>query len=879
MFSFWRLRRSQPPSPTVEDEVVSLARELHAVPCIIEKPGLEGVHCRGSIDQYPVLLAVRLPQLLPPTAESRVTEVSDDSPDKSASSSTSSMSAPNETAPRSETSTKSTIAPAATQSRNKENSIESDLSRGQQSGHQAHPQTLRPLDTKSANNGQKRAPSRNPSSNTEKRTFPQRDVSVNGSHSSSRPLKDLSVASQNQLHRQEGKASTSRDSKTSRSRSVKREESQRPVTNTKAQKPPMPSHNRVQDPPQPKTALQPHQSNTARSNNGKHESSTERPVANQKVSITSSKGPLNSVTSERKETSDSKAQVGKEHSTQCSKVASLSERLEEKLRHRRELQESKDRTENDAQSKSDPKKTKMHTVQAVPAKEDRAPQPVVPVKVQLDNVPATATQTRTRDSSSKSRESSTHASGTISRSRATSTSPKLKPASGSSNKDDKVAGTSCTTISISQSSPPSSSSKDEATPKPGTVLTVTIAQPTHSRRTRSQTVTLPHEVIPKAVSTSEKPLEVDKTQLRSHSCQRDIASYEMEMSTQFSPGAENLCLLPCPRAIPMAGYQDWYTIKGMPYLDICPSCTQQLVQSKFREFFIPGPPKPRGQKVRCSFSEPWTRLAWVQAIKKDCEDLKMLHQITHPPQIFKPCPGRITTEQYWYRIIDPETDTYLPRFSVCPTCIRNLRILMPSHRDTFERSPTPRERLCDLATSSPRFVQYIDLLDAAATRAELSNSPLVRPVDMDPFLAYARRKVVLRDCPRDRLIFSNWHYLPQLPEFTVCEDCFDDVVWPLVKANYPIARMFSTRPQLLPGDGLYGCREASCQLYSPRMRVRFRDAVLRDSFLLLEQVALTRYNAERKFRERKLELLDEDRRGFDRDAELRVNGEEWRKWE
>lgn len=61
--------------------------------------------------------------------------------------------------------------------------------------------------------------------------------------------------------------------------------------------------------------------------------------------------------------------------------------------------------------------------------------------------------------------------------------------------------------------------------------------------------------------------------------------------------------------------------------------------------------------------------------------------------------------------------------------------------------------------------------------------------------------------------------------------------------------------------------------------MRFRDAVLRDSFLLLEQVALTRYNAERKFRERKLELLDEDRRGFDRDVELRVNGEEWRKWE
>lgn len=326
----------------------------------------------------------------------------------------------------------------------------------------------------------------------------------------------------------------------------------------------------------------------------------------------------------------------------------------------------------------------------------------------------------------------------------------------------------------------------------------------------------------------------------------------------------------------MAGYTDWYMLKGLTHLDICPTCMGQIAHSRFRDFFIPSLPKPANQKTRCAFSLPWTRLAWAQMIKKKHDSLEMLYQMTRPPPGTRPCPGRIVTDQTWHRIVDPETGMYLPRFHICSTCARNVRILMPTHRDTFHPCPEPQERVCDFATTSPRFVQYIDLLDSAASRAEAD--PSRRP-DVREFLAYARRKVVLRDCRRDRPSLSTWHYIPALPELSVCEDCYDEVVWPLAKAHHPIARMFSTSMRLLPGDAPNRCREASCQLYSGRMRARFRDAVMKGDFASLKSVALRRFEAERRFRDRREELLVAEGKGYDCDEEMRKAVEEWKRWE
>lgn len=344
------------------------------------------------------------------------------------------------------------------------------------------------------------------------------------------------------------------------------------------------------------------------------------------------------------------------------------------------------------------------------------------------------------------------------------------------------------------------------------------------------------------------------------------------------PSSVGLGLSPCPRTIAVAGYQDWYTLKGLPHLDICPSCMSQIAHSRYRDYFIPSLSKPAGQKTRCAFANAWTRLAWAQMMKKQHDSLELLYQMTRPPPGTRACPGRIITEQSWHRIYDPETGTNLAGFHVCSSCARNIRILMPSHRETFQPSPDPTERVCDFVTSSPRFVKFIDLLDASASRAESDSSRTRRP-DTREFLSYARRKVVLRDCRRDRPALGTWHFIPSLPEMCVCEDCYDEVVWPLARSNHPIACMVTTKMRILPGDGPGRTREASCQLYSPRMRAKFREAVVRDDFGLLRSVAQRRVEAERRFLDRREELLVAQSKGYDCDEEMRKAVDEWRRWE
>lgn len=347
-------------------------------------------------------------------------------------------------------------------------------------------------------------------------------------------------------------------------------------------------------------------------------------------------------------------------------------------------------------------------------------------------------------------------------------------------------------------------------------------------------------------------------------------------SSRSSSPNTGLTLAPCPRSIPVAGYQDWHTIEGLDHLDICPSCVKQMRKSKFRDRLILSPVnKSRTEPVRCAMSEPWTRLAWMQTLKKKLERLDLVSEVTRPSLGTKSCTGRIISDQSWYRIIDPDTGSYLPQFNICSACIRNIRLLWPVHRETFERSSKPQERVCDFVSDSPRFIRYIDALDLSANRAEQEDS---KP-DVKEFLAYARRKVVLRDCRRSRLIFNTWHYMPQLPEFTVCEDCYDDIVWPLAKARHPVARDFSSVMRLLPGDTGTGTREASCQLYSPRIRAKFNDAVRRDDLPFIKWMAMTRYEAEQRFRDRQDELLEDQRRGYDCSEDLRKNLEDWKRYE
>jgi hypothetical protein len=63
------------------------------------------------------------------------------------------------------------------------------------------------------------------------------------------------------------------------------------------------------------------------------------------------------------------------------------------------------------------------------------------------------------------------------------------------------------------------------------------------------------------------------------------------------------------------------------------------------------------------------------------------------------------------------------------------------------------------------------------------------------------------------------------------------------------------------------------------MRAKFREAVQKNDFAYLKSVVLRRCDAEHRFRERKQILLEQEDRGYDYDAELRRNAQEWKKWE
>ncbi|WEW60915.1 hypothetical protein PRK78_006403 [Emydomyces testavorans] len=334
-------------------------------------------------------------------------------------------------------------------------------------------------------------------------------------------------------------------------------------------------------------------------------------------------------------------------------------------------------------------------------------------------------------------------------------------------------------------------------------------------------------------------------------------------------------LSPCPRSIAMTSYRDWYTIIGLTHLDICPSCVMQLETTRFRHLLIPSIPKPIDTKVRCSLSQPWARLALVQTMKLGLNHLELLYQVTQPLSSCQPCPGRVPSLQPWYRPLDFETGRTAPDFNACSACFRNLCILMPSLRESFQPSPHVQERICDLRTDSTRFIQYLDLLDSAVTRSY--DNPR-RYIDLRDFIRYAKRKSMIYDCPRDHVVVGAWHYIPELPEFTICEDCYDDVVWPV--SNEPIANRISRSLQPVRGpDVARGGRPASCYLSSPRMRTKFREAVRLGDFGYLRSVVLRRYDAETRFRERKRLLLEDVARGYDRDMELRRNAEEWKRSE
>ncbi|KAL8913424.1 MAG: hypothetical protein Q9172_007282 [Xanthocarpia lactea] len=342
-----------------------------------------------------------------------------------------------------------------------------------------------------------------------------------------------------------------------------------------------------------------------------------------------------------------------------------------------------------------------------------------------------------------------------------------------------------------------------------------------------------------------------------------------------SVGASPATLPPCPRSMPVAGYNDWYNLYDYPEFMICPSCRQAVSEAGYGRHLTAAFTKSPERYVQCSFSVPWVRMAYLLMVKKRRRDVNLLCDMAEIAEETPSCPGKRPSTREWYRIQDVDSDRSVPGFYACTYCVRSLVSLFPVLKDVFYKTRSndrhsPDERSCSLRSDSSRFTNYVDLLEDTAKQA---NEYRRRP-DTYRFVELVKTIGVIQPCARDTMLRGKrWHIMPKLREFTACPECYEDIVWPAVLQGFPLASQFSTTPQLVgkPQGAV------SCQMYSTRMRKVFKEACEDDDFEYLSKVALKRYRVERELQGKVVEAQRLPRE--DREEVMEEIVDEWADWD
>jgi len=260
-------------------------------------------------------------------------------------------------------------------------------------------------------------------------------------------------------------------------------------------------------------------------------------------------------------------------------------------------------------------------------------------------------------------------------------------------------------------------------------------------------------------------------------------------------------------------------------------------------------------------------------LKEKRRDLKLFYGLADIATRVQPCLGKHEAVRQWHSIIDPKTRAPIHGFDVCYSCVKSVETLLPPLRGIFIRvdshGSSAAPRICDLRFDSKRFIQYFDALETTADRADYDD---VDDPDLRELASLARRLASVPECQHDReLVDRRWHIITQLPEFTVCEECFDEIVWPELEERKAIPLMFNKTLQRIP--------KASCQLYSTKMRGIFRLAVDSDDYKLLASKARERKTIETAYKANLAELRKNAKGIPAVEKEIHRIGEEWRKWE
>ncbi|KAF2851068.1 hypothetical protein T440DRAFT_424036 [Plenodomus tracheiphilus IPT5] len=348
----------------------------------------------------------------------------------------------------------------------------------------------------------------------------------------------------------------------------------------------------------------------------------------------------------------------------------------------------------------------------------------------------------------------------------------------------------------------------------------------------------------------------------------------------------------CPRSAP-SYHDDWYSLRGYESFDVCPTCfDSSFAKSCFASDFSQSRLYMHPTERICDFSSPWVRIAWLLTIRQRLQSLQLLYMLADIAEDERPCPGdrEVGAERVdWYGILDHNEGTHVANFAIC-SCDKNmLEALFPIMRRLFTRLPTSHSHdqcryICSLRPSSRRSRGYLDVLVELDAEAQ----SLLQPLDVSRFVQLVRDNAYKGECCRDKaLIRKPWHFAPSLPEFTVCEECYDELVWPAMHSGFSQSTfpcLFNKTLQLVPGeDPDLG---SSCCLYSPRMRRIWDISIRKDDLSYLTRKALERKRAELSLsRERKgiMKWMVEVEKGSKQweraKRELTILDQEWAAWQ
>ena len=289
----------------------------------------------------------------------------------------------------------------------------------------------------------------------------------------------------------------------------------------------------------------------------------------------------------------------------------------------------------------------------------------------------------------------------------------------------------------------------------------------------------------------------------------------------------------CPRTQPSQGKDDWLRINDLRFtnFDICPTCFDTSINpTQYRRFFTKAPKKPVNILTYCDFGRYWVRVAWYWIVKRSLPNVSLLPAVAGISVSDGECPnskassGKVVMTRMWYTIPHPDTGVLQRDFTICSWCLANIETIFYPLRGTFvPASPTPCPATCDLVWTSEnkRCAAYVELLsDTAAATADTGLR------DLRKLAAYVERFARIPECPRDVVVKRPCYTMPNVPEFTVCEECYGETVKPDRQRGAQLAAQFNATPTHLP-DGF------TCQLYSDRMRRVWQQAIANNDLAFL----------------------------------------------